>query len=46
MGVLILCIRYLRRHPIELAHLPATVIADLMALAEVEAEAVESHDGS
>jgi len=33
-----LCVRYLHRHPLELSHLPATAIADLLALAGVEAE--------
>jgi len=33
-----LCVRYLHRHPLELTHLPATAIVDLLALAAVEAE--------
>jgi hypothetical protein len=33
-----LCVRYLHRHPLELGHLPATAIVDLLALASVEAE--------
>jgi hypothetical protein len=33
-----LCVRYLHRHPLELSHLPATAIVDLLALAAVEAE--------
>jgi len=33
-----LCLRYLHRHPLELSHLPATAIEDLLALAAVEAE--------
>jgi len=33
-----LCLRYLHRHPLELSHLPATAIVDLLALAAVEAE--------
>ncbi len=34
-----LCVRYLHRHPLELSHLPATVLADLIALASAEADA-------
>ena len=33
-----LCLRYLHRHPLELSHLPATAIVDLLAIAAVEAE--------
>ena len=33
-----LCLRYLHRHPLELSHLSATAIVDLLALAAVEAE--------
>jgi len=33
-----LCVRYLHRHPLELTHLPATAIVDLLTLAAVEAE--------
>jgi hypothetical protein len=33
-----LCVRYLHRHPLELSHLPANAIVDLLALAAVEAE--------
>jgi hypothetical protein len=36
-----LCVRYLHRHPLELAHLPAEAIADLIALAWAESEALE-----
>lgn len=34
----ILCIRYLHRHPLELAHLPAWAWLDLLAYAEFETE--------
>lgn len=38
-GVLALCLKYLHRHPLELAHLPARVLGDLAAYARWEAEA-------
>lgn len=41
MSVLTLCLKYLHRHPLELAHLPAEVFTDLLAYAMLEAEVME-----